>query len=69
MFKGTPTRGNIMTELGKRGMNFNGSTGWDRTNYFESFTASRRKPRLGAGDGSRPHGQFAHPQERPRLAR
>jgi len=39
VFKGTPTRGNIMTELGKRGMNFNGSTGWDRTNYFESFTA------------------------------
>ena len=40
VFKGTPTRGNIMTELGKRGMNFNGSTGWERTNYFESFTAS-----------------------------
>ena len=40
VFKGTPTRGNIMTELGKRGMNFNGTTGWDRTNYFESFTAS-----------------------------
>jgi zinc protease len=40
VFKGTPSRGNIMTELGKRGMNFNGSTGWDRTNYFESFTAS-----------------------------
>ena len=40
VFKGTPKRGNIMTELGKRGMNFNGSTGWDRTNYFESFTAS-----------------------------
>src|SRR4029079_5090513 len=40
VFKGTPPRGNIMTELGKRGMNFNGSTGWDRTNYFESFTAS-----------------------------
>jgi zinc protease len=40
MFKGTPARGNIQTELGKRGMQFNGSTGWDRTNYFESFTAS-----------------------------
>jgi zinc protease len=39
VFKGTPSRGNIMTELGKRGMNFNGSTGWDRTNYFETFTA------------------------------
>src|SRR4030095_4445957 len=40
MFKGTPSRGNILTELGKRGMQFNGTTGWDRTNYFESFTAS-----------------------------
>jgi len=39
VFKGTPARGNIMTELGKRGMTFNGSTGWERTNYFESFTA------------------------------
>jgi zinc protease len=40
MFKGTPKRGNIQTELGKRGMQFNGSTNTDRTNYFESFTAN-----------------------------
>ena len=40
VFKGTPTRGNIQTELGRRGMQFNGSTSFDRTNYFESFTAS-----------------------------
>jgi zinc protease len=40
MFKGTPNRGNIQTELGKRGMHYNGSTSWDRTNYFESFGAS-----------------------------
>ncbi len=40
VFKGTPSRGNIMTELGRRGMSFNGTTGWDRTNYFETFTAS-----------------------------
>ena len=33
-------RGNIMQELGRRGMRFNGTTGWDRTNYFETFTAS-----------------------------
>jgi zinc protease len=39
VFKGTPSRGNIMQELGRRGMSYNGSTGWDRTNYFESFTA------------------------------
>jgi len=40
VFKGTPSRGNIMQELGRRGMDYNGSTSWDRTNYFESFTAS-----------------------------
>ncbi|MBK9116525.1 MAG: insulinase family protein [Betaproteobacteria bacterium] len=40
VFKGTPSRGSIMTELGRRGMDFNGTTSWDRTNYYESFTAS-----------------------------
>ncbi len=40
VFKGTPSRGNIMQELGRRGMSFNGSTWFDRTNYFESFNAS-----------------------------
>ncbi len=40
LFKGTPSSGNLMTELGKRGMQFNGSTNNDRTNYFESFTAN-----------------------------
>jgi len=40
LFKGTPTRGNILEELGRRGMQANGTTSWDRTNYFESFNAS-----------------------------
>jgi len=40
VFKGTPSRGSIMQELGRRGMSYNGSTGTDRTNYFESFNAS-----------------------------
>jgi zinc protease len=40
VFKGTPNRGSIMQELGRRGMHFNGSTSFDRTNYFETFTAS-----------------------------
>ena len=40
LFKGTPTSGNIMAALAKRGMSFNGSTYFDRTNYFETFTAS-----------------------------
>ena len=40
VFKGTPSRGNIQQELGRRGMEYNGSTGSERTNYFETFTAS-----------------------------
>jgi zinc protease len=40
VFKGTPTRGNIMQELGKRGMDFNGTTFYDRTNYYETFPAN-----------------------------
>ncbi len=39
LFKGTPTSGNLMEALGKRGMNFNGTTWFDRTNYYESFPA------------------------------
>lgn len=40
VFKGTQRLGNIMQELGKRGMNFNGTTFYDRTNYFETFPAN-----------------------------
>ena len=40
LFKGTKTSGNIMQELSKRGMQFNGTTFYDRTNYFETFPAS-----------------------------
>ncbi len=40
LFKGTPTIPSIFQELGKRGMHFNGSTFYDRTNYFETFAAS-----------------------------
>ncbi len=40
VFKGTPKLGNIMQELGKRGMSFNGTTFYDRTNYFETFPAN-----------------------------
>jgi zinc protease len=40
VFKGTQKRSNIMDELGKRGMAFNGTTFYDRTNYYESFPAS-----------------------------
>ena len=40
VFKGTPKSANIFQELGRRGMQFNGSTFFDRTNYYETFTAS-----------------------------
>src|SRR5581483_146701 len=42
MFKGTPKEPGktIVAEFTKRGMRFNGSTYFDRTNYFESFASS-----------------------------
>ena len=40
VFKGTKTSGNLMEEMGKRGMDFNGTTFMDRTNYYETFTAT-----------------------------
>ena len=40
IFKGTPTTPNAATELSKRGLRYNGTTSYDRTNYFASFTAS-----------------------------
>ena len=40
IFKGTPTTRNVMAEASQRGLRFNGSTSFDRTNYFASFTAN-----------------------------
>jgi zinc protease len=42
VFKGTPSlaNGQLVAELKKRGMSFNGSTWYDRTNYHETFAAS-----------------------------
>nr|WP_199064878.1 pitrilysin family protein [Chromobacterium sp. ASV5] len=40
LFKGTPTSGNLLSELSRRGMSFNGTTYFDRTNYYETFPAS-----------------------------
>ena len=39
MFKGSPRYPAIPQEFSKRGMNFNGTTSLDRTNYYESFQA------------------------------
>ncbi len=40
VFKGTPTTKNVMAEFGRRGLRANGSTSYDRTNYFASFSAN-----------------------------
>ncbi len=40
IFKGTPTTRNVWGEFTKRGLNANGSTSFDRTNYFASFAAN-----------------------------
>ena len=40
LFKGTMKHPGIMKELQDHGAQFNGSTSWDRTNYFETFDAS-----------------------------
>ena len=39
MFKTTKQFANVGAELSKRGMEFNGTTNTDRTNYFETFPA------------------------------
>nr|WP_315258736.1 pitrilysin family protein [uncultured Duganella sp.] len=40
MFKGSPKNKSIPQEFSNRGMDFNGTTSNDRTNYFEVFQAS-----------------------------
>jgi len=39
VFKGTPRNPAIPQEFSRRGMSFNGTTGIDKTNYFETFQA------------------------------
>ena len=40
LFRGTPSRPSIWAELKKIGASANGTTSFDRTNYFETFPAS-----------------------------
>lgn len=40
LFKGTPTIPNLPLELSRRGMRPNGTTSYDRTNYYETFAAT-----------------------------
>ncbi|HEY6862963.1 MAG TPA: pitrilysin family protein [Burkholderiales bacterium] len=39
LFRGTPRYPNVKGEFLKHGARFNGTTSYDRTNYFETFTA------------------------------
>jgi zinc protease len=40
LFKGSPKYPDVLAALRSRGAQFNGTTSWDRTNYFETFDAS-----------------------------
>ena len=40
LFKGTRRHPDIKAELTRRGARFNGSTSWDRTNYYETLSAT-----------------------------
>ncbi len=40
VFKGSPRHKDIPTELTNHGANANGTTGYDRTNYYETFAAT-----------------------------
>ena len=40
VFKGTPTTRNALAEFTRRGMQANGTTSFDRTNYFASWSAN-----------------------------
>ena len=40
LFRGTPQRPDIKNEFQLRGARFNGSTSFDRTNYYETFAAN-----------------------------
>ena len=66
LFKGSTNFPDIKGELTRRGARWNGTTSNDRTNYFETLSATAGKPRLGARHGSRPHGELARLARGPR---
>src|SRR6478735_6599284 len=45
VFKGSPKHKDIPTELSSHGARPNGTTSWDRTNYFETFGATEENLR------------------------
>ena len=63
VFKGSPSHKDIPTELASHGARPNGTTSWDRTNYFETFNATEENLRWALDLEVRSHGQFLHRQE------
>ena len=57
--KGTHDR-DIKKELTDHGARWNGTTDYDRTNYFETVQRLGREPAVGARPRSRAHGEHAH---------
>src|SRR6059058_4460435 len=47
LFLKTKTRENVKKELTDHGAEFNGSTSWDRTNYYETMTATDENLKYG----------------------
>src|SRR3954449_6690809 len=47
LFLKTKTRENVKKQLTDHGAEFNGSTSWDRTNYFETMTATDENLKFG----------------------
>jgi zinc protease len=45
LFKGTPRHPDIASELASHGSRPNGTTSWDRTNYYETFNATEENLR------------------------
>ena len=66
LFKITKGGRDVKKDLTDHGAQWNGTTSWDRTNYFETVNASDDEPQVGAGAGSRPHGQHADGEGHPR---
>ena len=66
MFKGTPTRGNLMTGARPARHALQRHDLVRPHQLFRDLHRVRREPRLGAGDGSRPHGQLVRRAQGPR---
>ena len=57
LFKGSTKYPDILAAIRSRGAQFNGTTSWDRTNYFETFDASDANLEWALDLEVRSHGQ------------